>query len=321
MKIAVCVKHVPAGRVRMHPDTLRIERSGPGELNAFDKHAIEAALRIAEVDGSETVVVSVGPARGRGVPAHRCCAMGVDRAVLVSDPAAESSDLVGTAKVLAAVLTREAADLSLFGQQASDGGGAVLWAAVADLLGQPFVSQASTLEVRDGVIVVSRETEYGNDVIEAPLPVLVAVSDAINEPRYTSLKGRMAAKKKPLDTLVGRRPRRRRRGRRRGGRQDRGARGSSRRRRAAPRSRSTTRPAHPRPSSRSSRSASSCEGARLPRAPRGAPLAGVVGRAREGGRARRRRRSRLSSSARWSARRARGRSGTVRREDGVPRGG
>jgi len=201
MKIAVCVKHVPAGRVRMHPDTLRIERSGPGELNAFDKHAIEAALRIAEAGiGVETVVVSVGPPDAEE-SLRTALAMGVDRALLVSDDAAVSSDLVGTAKLLAAVLGRESPDLSLFGQQASDGGGAVLWAAVADLLGQPFVSQASTLDVRDGSIVVSRETEYGNDVIEAPLPALVAVSDAINEPRYTSLKGRMAAKKKPLDTL------------------------------------------------------------------------------------------------------------------------
>ena len=90
----------------------------------------------------------------------------------------------------------------LFGQQSSDGGGAVLWAAVAECLQQPFVSQASQLTVADGTVTVRRETEYGHDVIEAPLPVLVAVSDAINEPRYTSLKGRMAAKKKPVDVVT-----------------------------------------------------------------------------------------------------------------------
>ncbi|MFI5046626.1 MAG: electron transfer flavoprotein subunit beta/FixA family protein [Acidimicrobiia bacterium] len=206
MKIAVCVKHVPVGRVRMLPDTLRLERTGPGELNSFDKHAIEAALRLAESDGAdtggaETVVVSVGPPEAEE-SLRTALAMGIDRAVLVSDPAAVGSDLIGTAKLLGAALTRETPDLALFGQQASDGGGAVLWAAVADLLQQPFVSQASTLTVRDGTVVVSRETEYGNDEIEAPLPALVAVSDAINEPRYTSLKGRMAAKKKPLDVLA-----------------------------------------------------------------------------------------------------------------------
>jgi electron transfer flavoprotein beta subunit len=201
MKVAVCVKHVPAGRVRMHPDTLRIERSGPGELNTFDKHAIEAALRIAESDGAETVVVSVGPSDAEE-SLRTALAMGVDRAVLVSDEAAAGSDLIGTARLLAAVLAREAPELALFGQQASDGGGAVLWAAVADLVRQPFVSQASSLEIGDGAVTVRRETEHGNDVITAPLPALVAVSDAINEPRYTSLKGRMAAKKKPFDVLA-----------------------------------------------------------------------------------------------------------------------
>jgi electron transfer flavoprotein beta subunit len=200
MKVAVCVKHVPAGRVRMAPDTLRIERSGPGELNAFDKHAVEAALRVVEAGGGETVAVSVGPPEAEET-LRTALAMGVDRAVLVSDDGAVASDLLGTARLLAAVITREAPDLSLFGQQASDGGGAVLWAAVAELLAQPFASQASSLEVRDGAVEVTRETEHGHDTIAAPLPALVAVSDAINEPRYTSLKGRMAAKKKPLDTM------------------------------------------------------------------------------------------------------------------------
>ena len=185
-----------------HPDTLRLDRRGRASSTTFDKHAIEAALRIAEADsGAETIVVSVGPPDAEE-SLRTALAMGADRAVLVSDDAAGSSDLVGTAKLLAAVLGREAPDLVLFGQQASDGGGAVLWAAVAELLGQPFVSQASTLDVHDRRDRGSRgETEYGNDVIEAPLPALVAVSDAINEPRYTSLKGRMAAKKKPLETL------------------------------------------------------------------------------------------------------------------------
>ena len=89
----------------------------------------------------------------------------------------------------------------LFGQQTSDGDGAVLWAAVAERLRRPFVSQAAELSVDGGNVRVERETEFGNDVIEAPLPAVVAVSDAINEPRYTSLKGMMGAKKKPLDVL------------------------------------------------------------------------------------------------------------------------
>ena len=99
------------------------------------------------------------------------------------------------------MLERESADLVLFGQQARDGDGAVLWAAVAERLRRPVVSQAAELSLQDGAVRVKRQTEFGYDVIEAPLPAVVAVSDAINEPRYPSLKGIMGAKKKPLEML------------------------------------------------------------------------------------------------------------------------
>jgi len=103
--------------------------------------------------------------------------------------------------VLAAALEREEPDLVLFGQQASDSDGAVLWAAVADRLRRPLVSQVAELTRDDGKLRGKRQTEYGYDVIEAPLPAVIAVSDAINEPRYPSLKGIMGAKKKPQDTV------------------------------------------------------------------------------------------------------------------------
>jgi electron transfer flavoprotein beta subunit len=129
-------------------------------------------------------------------------AMGADRALLVSDEAAAGSDLVATSAVLAKVLERESADLVLFGQQASDSDGAVLWAAVAERLRLPLISQAAELQVSGGKVTVKRQTEFGYDRIEAPPPAVVAVSDAINEPRYPSLKGIMGAKKKPQDTLT-----------------------------------------------------------------------------------------------------------------------
>ena len=201
MKIAVCVKHVPTGTLRMRPDTGTLDRSGPGELNATDKNAIEEALRLKEGGDAEVVLVTMGPAAATE-SLRTGLAMGADRAVLVDDDAVAGSDLVATSRVLAGVLERETPDLVLFGQQTSDGGGAVLWAAVAERLQRPFVSQATKLDVGDGVVVVERETEVGNDTIEAALPAVVAVSDALNEPRYTSLKGMMAAKKKPLDTLT-----------------------------------------------------------------------------------------------------------------------
>lgn len=200
MKIAVCVKHVPCGNVRLQPDSLQVERGGPGELNDFDRYAIEEAVRIAERDGAEVVVVTLGPPEA-DESVRNALALGADRGVLVSDPAAAGSDLLASATLLATALEREGPDLVLFGQQSKDGGGAVMWAAVAERLGRPFVSQASELTVTDGTATVRRETEYGNDVIDVTLPAVVAVSDAINEPRYTSLKGRMAAKKKPVDVL------------------------------------------------------------------------------------------------------------------------
>jgi electron transfer flavoprotein beta subunit len=127
--------------------------------------------------------------------------MGADRAVLVSDDAAAGSDLVATSLALAKALEREQAELVLFGQQASDSDGAVLWAAVAERLRLPLVSQAAELTHADGKLTVKRQTEFGYDVIETPLPAIVAVSDAINEPRYPSLKGIMGAKSKPQETL------------------------------------------------------------------------------------------------------------------------
>jgi electron transfer flavoprotein beta subunit len=200
MKIAVCVKHVPDGRLRILPDSKRLDRSGPGELNDVDKNAIEEGLRIQAEHGAELVVISMGPEPA--VDSLRTAlALGADRAVLVSDPSLAGSDLVATSKVLAKALEREDADLVLFGQQTADGGGGVLWAAVAERLQRPFVSQATVLAIHDITVRVTRQTEFGDDVIEMPLPAIVAVSDAINEPRYTSLKGRMGAKKKPLEIL------------------------------------------------------------------------------------------------------------------------
>ncbi len=203
MKIAVCVKEVPDPAVhkRIDPQTKRLDRSSEGALNHFDTQAVEEALRIKEADGDgEVVLVSLGPARALD-SLRKALAMGADRAVLVSDEAAAGSDLVATSRALAAALERESPDLVLFGQQANDSDGAVLWAAVADRLRRPVVSQVAELTVAGGNVRGKRQTEFGYDVIEAPLPAVVAVSDAINEPRYPSLKGIMGAKKKAQETL------------------------------------------------------------------------------------------------------------------------
>jgi electron transfer flavoprotein beta subunit len=203
MKVAVCVKEVPESSAprRIDPATLRLDRSGEGTLNPWDLSALEEGLRLVEASGGEVVAVSMGPERA-AASLRKALAMGADRAVLVADDAAAGADLVATSRVLAKALEREGADLVLFGQQGSDSDGAVLWAAVADRLRLPLVSQAATLEIAEGRATVRRQTEYGYDVIQAPLPCVVAVSDAINEPRYPSLKGIMGAKKKPQETIA-----------------------------------------------------------------------------------------------------------------------
>lgn len=202
MKIAVCMKEVPdaSSPKRIDPETKRLDRSGTGALNAFDTHALEEALRAKDAQEAEVVIVSLGP-EGAMESMRKALAMGADRAVLVADDAASGSDLVATSKIIAAALARETVDLVLFGQQSSDSDGAVLWAAVADRLKLPLISQAASLELASDSATVKRQTEHGYDVIRAPLPCVVAVSDAINEPRYPSLKGIMGAKKKPQDVL------------------------------------------------------------------------------------------------------------------------
>ena len=203
MKIAICVKEVPEASAprRLDPQSKRLDRSGELTLNPFDVHAVEEGLRQRDAaGGGEVVVVSMGPERAAEA-LRRALALGADRAVLVSDEALAGSDLLATTRVLAAALEREQPDLVLLGQQGEESVGAVLWAALAERLKLACVSQAAELTVADGKATVKRQTEYGYDTIEAALPAVIAVSDAINEPRYPSLKGIMAAKSKPQEQL------------------------------------------------------------------------------------------------------------------------
>ena len=203
MKIAACVKMVPEANApkRIDPASMRLDRSVEGALNPFDVNAVEEALRLKESTGDgEVVLVSLGPPKAIDA-LRKGLAMGADRAVLVADEAAAGSDLLGTSRALAAALGREEADLVVFGQASNDGDGAVLWAAVADRLRRPLISQVATLTVEPGSVTGKRQTEHGYDTISAPLPAVVAVSDAINEPRYPSLKGIMGAKTKPQETV------------------------------------------------------------------------------------------------------------------------
>jgi electron transfer flavoprotein beta subunit len=203
VRIAVCVKAVPdaATGARIDPATLRLDRGGDLALSEYDTHAIEEALRLRDDAGDGTVgLVSMGPPKAADA-LRKGLAMGADRAVLVSDEGLAGADLVATSKALAAALSAWEPDLVLFGQQSADGNGACLWAAVAERLGLPVLSQAAELTVGDGAVSCRRQTETGYETLRAPLPAVVAVSESINEPRYPSLKGIMGAKSKPQETL------------------------------------------------------------------------------------------------------------------------
>jgi electron transfer flavoprotein beta subunit len=205
VKIVVCVKEVPdASSVRrLDAGSGRLDRSGERTLNPFDGHAVEEALRLKEGAAgaeSEVVVLCMGPETALRT-LGKALSLGADRAVLVSDVSLVGADIWLTAKVLAAALEREAADLVVFGQQAADSESYVMAASVADRLRWPLVTQVAQLSLEGGRIRAKRQTESGYDVIEAPLPAVISVADSINDPRYPSLKAIMGAKKKPQETL------------------------------------------------------------------------------------------------------------------------
>jgi electron transfer flavoprotein beta subunit len=204
VKICVLVKEVPDAAVtkRIDPNTMRLDRSGEKNLNPFDTHAIEAAMQIKEggkVPVEEVVAVTMGPESAvRAL--HKAVALGADRSVHLTDAALEGSDVCATGYALAKVLESESPDLVLLGQQSDDGECYTIGAVVADHLQMPSLTQVIKIDVEEGKVRCERQAEYGYDTVEVELPAVISVGDAINEPRYPSLKAIMGAKKKPLDS-------------------------------------------------------------------------------------------------------------------------
>src|SRR3954467_6907480 len=204
LKICVLVKEVPDAAVekRMDPNSKRLDRSGEKNLNPFDTHAIEAAMQIKEggtADVDEVVAVTMGPESAvRAL--HKAVSLGADRSVHLTDDALAGSDVCATGYALAQVLKSESPDLVLLGQQSDDGDCYTIGAVVADHLEMPSLTQVIKIESKPEALVCERQAEYGYDTVEVPLPAVISVGDAINEPRYPSLKAIMGAKKKPLDT-------------------------------------------------------------------------------------------------------------------------
>jgi electron transfer flavoprotein beta subunit len=200
LKISVCIKRVPEteARIRIAVDGTSIDPAGLKFIvSPYDEYAIEAALRLKEAAGQgEVAAVTLGePAAAEQLRA--ALAMGADRAVLLKG--AVGMDGLATARGLAAELRDAGADLILFGMKAVDDDQQQVGPMVAELLGLPCVTAAAELELQDGRIVCHREIEGGFEVVEAPLPAVVTVTKGKHEPRYPSLKGIMAAKKKPLE--------------------------------------------------------------------------------------------------------------------------
>ena len=204
MKICVLVKEVPDAAVekRMDSGSSRLDRSGEKNLNPFDTHAIEAAMQVREggkVDVEEVVAVTMGPESAfRAL--HKAVSLGADRSVHLTDDALAGSDVCATGYALAKVLESESPDLVLLGQQSDDGECYTIGAVVADHLKMPSLTQVIKMDVEEGKLTCERQAEYGYDTVEISLPAVISVGDAINEPRYPSLKAIMGAKKKPLDT-------------------------------------------------------------------------------------------------------------------------
>jgi electron transfer flavoprotein beta subunit len=204
LKICVLVKEVPDAAVekRMDPGSKRLDRSGEKNLNPFDTHAIEAAMQIKEggsVEVDEIVAVTMGPESAfRAL--HKAVSLGADRSVHLTDEALAGSDVAATGYALAKVLEAEAPDLVLLGQQSDDGECYTIGAIVADHLQMPSLTQVIKIDIESGALICERQAEYGYDTVEVELPAVISVGDAINEPRYPSLKAIMGAKKKQLDT-------------------------------------------------------------------------------------------------------------------------
>lgn len=202
MKICVCVKHVPDPNFPMtvNPDTKRLERN-PAQsiLDPADEYGVETAVKLVEEHGGEVVAVSMGPRTAEDA-LRRAMAMGVERSILVTDDALAGSDALGTARVLAKVIEGESPDLVITAIESTDAYSGMVPGALAELLGLPQVTFARSTSVNGDTISVTRDTETGNQTIEAKLPALLSVTASIAEPRYPSFKGLMQAKRKEIDT-------------------------------------------------------------------------------------------------------------------------
>jgi len=203
MKIAVCVKQVPdtwAEKKLSDADKTLDRDSVEAVMNELDEYAVEEALLISEANEGEVVAVSMGPERAEET-VRKALQMGADSGIHILDDALQGSDAVATSLVLAEVLKDRGFDLIIFGSESTDARMSVVPAMVAERLSRPQLTFANKVEVDGGTVKIQRQTDYGYDEVEGASPAVVSVVEKINEPRYPSFKGIMAAKKKPIETV------------------------------------------------------------------------------------------------------------------------
>ena len=208
MKIVVCVKQVPdswAEKKLNSADNTLDRDAVDAVVNELDEFAIEEALqiqgRLGGADSCTVTVLSVGPEKAIE-SVRKGLQMGADDGVHVVDDAMHGSDAIATSAVLAAAIDKLQPDIVLMGSESTDARMSVVPAMVAERTGRPQLTFAGKVDLDGETVRVQRMTDYGYDVVEAQLPALVSVIEKINEPRYPSFKGIMAAKKKPVETLT-----------------------------------------------------------------------------------------------------------------------
>jgi len=199
MKCVVCVNHVPdtETKVKVSPDGKSVERTGVNYvINPYDEFAVEECLRLKEKFGGEVIAVSLGGDTHKET-LRKTLAMGADKAILLKDESVRDSSSV--ARSLADALKGLAADVIFFGRQSIDSDDAAVGGMVAEMLGLPSASSIVKLEVAEGHATAEREIEGGHETVEVSLPAVFTAQKGLNEPRYPSLKGIMAAKSKPIE--------------------------------------------------------------------------------------------------------------------------
>jgi electron transfer flavoprotein beta subunit len=203
MNIVVCMKQVPDtySERKLRPADSTLDRdAADGVINELDEYAVEEGLRLAEAHGGEVTILSMGPERA-SESIRKALSMGADKAVHLVDDALAGSDALATSAAIAAVLGRIGFDVVILGSESTDARMGVMAAMLAERLGVPQLSFASKVEIDGTEISINRQADYGYDRVQATLPAVISVVEKINEPRYPSFKGIMAAKKKPVEKL------------------------------------------------------------------------------------------------------------------------